>query len=314
MSDNKKKLLEIAEDIRNVVDKKQKELELSFVEDTHTYYIKNKEGKIVSNLPSVSTVITQFYVPFDDLDKSLDMCDGHVGLQDTLLTKWRATATYAIDIGSRVHFLLETDLLKMYKSDKTVRKPIFDCDDEQVGVGNKMIDAGHKFLNTMHRRGAVLLDTEMVLGSIELGYTGQPDKVWLMYNDKGELGFVITDWKTNKPKNFMVQPYTEQMLPPFEAFPDTSLSHYKIQLPMYGKLILDMLKGSKYENIKFFGCVIVHLLREGQMVEYRVENYFIKTILDMEPLPRIGEVLEYKKNHALREEKRLKEVKEFING
>jgi len=313
MSINKEKLLKIAEDIRDVVDKKQKELELSFVEDTHTYYIKNKEGKIVSNLPSVSTVITQFYEPFDDLSKSLDMCDGHIGLQDTLLTKWRATATYANSTGSRVHFLLETDLLKMYKSDKEVRKPIFECDEEQIEIGNRMIDAGHKFLNTMHRRGAVLLDTEMVLGSIDLGYTGQPDKVWLMENEKGELGFVITDWKTNKPKNFLIQPYTEQMLPPFENHPDTALSHYKIQLPMYGKLILDMLKGSKYENIKFFGCVIVHLLREGEMVEYRVENSFINTILDMDPLPRIDEVLTYKKNHALREEKRLKEVKAFIN-
>ena len=315
MSPEKEELLNIASEIRDVVDKKQKELELSFVEDTHTYFIKNKEGKIVSNLPSVSTVITQFYDPFDEFSKSLDMCDGHLGHQDLMLTTWRATATYANSRGSRVHFLLETDLLKIYKSDKTVRKPIFECDQEQIDTGNRMIDAGHKFIALMHRRGAVLLDTEMVLGSIDLGYTGQPDKVWLMRNENGELGFIITDWKTNKPKNFEIQAYTCQMLPPFDDWVDTALTHYKIQLPLYGRLILDMLKGSKFEDIKFFGCIIVHLLEGGEFVEYRVEKSFQDIVMTMDPLPRIGEVMTYKKNQILREEQRLIDLKNHtVNG
>lgn len=641
MSKNNVELLEMAVDIRHVIAQKQKELELSFVEETHTYYIKNKEGKIVSNLPSVSTVIQQFYEPFDDLTKSLEMCDGDIIKQDQLLKEWRATADYANSTGSRVHFLLETDLLKMYKSSKEVRKPIFDCNDEQIEIGNNMIDAGHAFIQLMHRRGAVLLDTEMVLGSIELGYTGQPDKVWLIRNNEGEVGFIVTDWKglpldtpiltnngwkemgsltkadkvydkdgnlvnimniskvknkkclkikfdnneeivsdfehrwlvhtiingvikemvmttqeikdyndsltkrhshkrlriinpkplnnpniklpidpyvlgiwlgdehsidgkitqtkkdvlgeivkrgykihsdstqdghnkpstiiglesklienlllnnkhipsiylsssqeqrldllrglmdcdgrydetrdrfimettkenqvdclievatslgvkvsktsfnkningniikhyevsfittnfnpflcrnqelnieckddgrtyrtivsvedtesvptkcievdspsstflcgknflvthnTNKPKNFKVQPYTGNMLTPFNKFNDTSLEHYKIQLPLYGRLILDMLKGSKYENIKFFGCIIVHLLREGTFQEYRVENDWIKITLNMDPLIRIDEVWEYKKTQELREQVRVKELQQL---
>ena len=311
---NKKKRLEIALDIRNVVDKKQKEMELSFVEETHTYYLKNKEGVLISNLPSVSSVITQFYEPFDDLSKSLDMCNGDIVAQNELLEKWRATATYANSRGSRVHYLLEMDLLKMYGSYKPVRKPIFDCDEEQTETGNKMIDAGHDFIRAMHRRGAVLLDTEMVLGSLELGYTGQPDKVWLMYDKDGNLGFVITDWKTNKPKNFQIQAWTVPLLPPFERHLDTALTHYKIQLPIYGRLILDMLKCTKYEDLKFFGCVIVHLLAERQFVEYKVENSFINTILTMDPVEKIDKVWNYKKDHALREEKRLKDLKNLING
>jgi len=642
----KSELLELAADIRDVVDNKQKELELTFVEDTHTYFIKNKEGLIVSNLPSVSTVICQFYEAFDDLTKSLDMCNNDLKLQDNLLKDWRATATYANSTGSRVHFLLETDLLKIYKSDKTVRKPIFDCNEEQIEVGNRMIDAGHQFLQLMHRRGAVLLDTEMVLGSIDLGYTGQPDKVWLMRNAKGELGFIVTDWKglpldtpiltnhgwrtmgtlikgdmvydkdgnlvnilniskvknkkclkikfgnneevvsdfehrwlvytsvlgikkemvmttqeikeyndnltkrdshrilkienakplnnpminlpvdpyvlglwlgdehsvdakitqankvvwceinnrgyeigddvseggvgkattrtvfglhsrlrglsllgnkhipeiylsssyeqrldllrglmdsggtynktrkrfvvtttresqanyyvevasslgikttiitynkkfngkiipcynmeftttefnpflcrnqdivltpktnkrlyrtivsvevvdsvptkcievdsptstflcgksllvthnTNKPKNFETQAWTGKMKEPFDKFRDTSLEHYKIQLPLYGRLILDMLKGSKYEGIKFFGCIIVHLLRDGKFVEYRVEQGWIDITLNMNPLIRIDETLNYKKNQEIREEQRIKDYNKLING
>ncbi len=311
MSTIKDELSNISLDIRNVIDKKQKELELSFVEDTHTYYIKNKEGVIISNLPSVSSVITQFYEPFDDLTKSLDMCGGDIVLQDSLLKEWRATADYANNRGSRVHYLLETDLLKMYGSYKQVRKPIFDCDSEQIMTGNNMIDAGHDFIRAMHRRGAVLLDTEMVLGSIDLGYTGQPDKVWLMYDKNGNLGFVITDWKTNKPKNFEIQAWTVPMLPPFDRYDDTALTHYKIQLPLYGRLILDMLKGTKYENIKFFGCVIVHLLAERKYVEYRVEQNFIDIIMSMNPVERMKEVKAYKQRQADRE---IMRVKLLING
>ncbi len=310
----KSELLDIAADIRDVIDRKQKEMELSFVEDTHTYYIKNKEGYIVSNLPSVSTVICQFYEAFDDQTKSLDMCDGDLVLQDKLLNDWRATADYANSTGSRVHFLLETDLLKIYKSKKTVRKPIFECDDEQVEIGNRMIDAGHQFIQLMHRRGAVLLDTEMVLGSIDLGYTGQPDKVWLIRNAKGEIGFIITDWKTNKPKNSEPRQAPGTPPPPFDKLIGTAIEQYKIQLPSYGRLILDMLKGSKYENLKFFGCIIVHLLREGKYIEYRVEQEWIDITLNMDPLVRIDETWAYKETQKLREEQRISDLKKLING
>lgn len=195
LTENKEKLLEIAKDIREVITKKQEELELSFIEDTHTYYMRDKNGVIKSDFPSVSTVIKQFYKEFPDLEKSYDMCNGDLIAQDELLKQWRGTADYANGKGSRTHFLLETDLLKLYGSYKSVREPIFNCDLDQIRDSNAMIDAGHKFIQLMHRRGAVLLDTEMVLGSPELGYTGQPDKVWVMFNDEGELGLVITDWK-----------------------------------------------------------------------------------------------------------------------
>lgn len=643
--DKKEELLQITQEIRDLVTKRQEELSLSFVEDTHTYYMKDIHGEIRSDYPSVSTVIKQFYNEFPELDKSYQMCNGNLLNQDSLLKEWRATAKYANNKGSRVHFLLEKDLLKMYGSYKEVRQPIFECDEEQIKHGNLMVDAGHDFIRLMHRRGAVLLDTEMVLGSPELGYTGQPDKVWLMLNKEGELGFIITDWKglpldtpiltnggwktmgsltkedkvydkdgnlvnilnisqvknkkclkmvfdngdeivsdfehrwlvyttrygvreervmttqeikdyndsinkrypykilkidnpkplnnpevelpidpyvlgvwlgdghsidakitqanekvwqeiiargykigndlsqggagkattrtifdlqtklrennllknkhipeiyllasyeqrldllrglmdsdgtynksrnrfvmestreaqidyfnmlvsslgvkaskskfikkfndkeiecyrcsfittqfnpflsrnqdlevickkdrrtyrnivsveevesvptkcievdspsstflcgynllvthnTNKPKNFLVHAYTEEMLPPFGEHMDTALTHYMIQLPLYGRLILDMLKGTKYENIKFFGCIIVHLTNEGNYTEYRVPRDFQNTVLTMDPLPRINEVMDYKKLQIEREKKRIKLLKETID-
>jgi hypothetical protein len=309
-NDVKEELLKIGQEIRDIIADKQKELNLSFVEDTHTYHIMDKHGNMTTDFPSVSTVIKQFYEDFPELDKSLDMCEYDIFEQDELLKAWRATADYANSQGSRVHYLLEKDLLDLYGAYKEVRKPIFECDDDQIKVGNSMIDAGHDFIRLMHRRGAVLLDTEMVLGSNELEYTGQPDKVWLIFDKNGILGFLITDWKTNKPKNMEVQPYTVNMLPPFQKYDDTALTHYMIQLPLYARLILDMLKGSKYEDIKFFGAVIVHLLDGRQFVEYRVPKVFSDQVLTMDPLPRIQEVLKAKKDYVIKEQQRVDNLAE----
>lgn len=307
-----KELLEISNEIRDIISNKQRSYDLTFVEDTHTYYIRNLEGEITTKFPSVSTVIKQFYNEFPDHEKSFEMCDGDLVAQDELLKKWRSSADYANSIGSRTHFLLEKDLLELYGSYKEVRKPIFDCDQEQTQISNLMIDAGHNFIQLMHRRKAVLLDTEMVLGCPYLGYTGQPDKVWLIKNENGEIGLIITDWKTNKPKNFEVHSYTKPMLPPFEDYMDTSLSHYMIQLPSYGRLLLNMLKGSKYENIKLFGCIIVHLLDTGTFKEYRIPRDFINKVLTMDMLVRIDRVIENKYKYQKREEERLRLLNEII--
>lgn len=312
--DKKKQLLEIAQEIRDLIEIKQKELDLSFVEDDHIYYIRDKNGNMRTDFPSVSTVIKQFYTDFPELDKSFEMCEGDIVAQDQLLKEWRSTADYANNKGSRVHYLLETDLLKQYGSYKDVRKPHFECDEDQIRDGNAMIDGGHNFIRQMHRRGAVLLDTEMVLGSADLEYTGQPDKMWLMFDKEDNLGIVISDWKTNKPKNFQIQSYTVEMLPPFEDYMDTALSHYMIQLPLYIRLFLDMLKGTKYENIKVLGGIIVHLLDTGRFDEYRIPKAFINRVLTMPPLPRIKEVKAKKKEDALREEKRVEELNKLLRG
>tara|TARA_R110001632_G_scaffold87998_1_gene190780 strand:+ start:1805 stop:3742 length:1938 start_codon:yes stop_codon:yes gene_type:complete len=642
----KEELLRIGQEIRDLIEVKQKELELSFVEDDHIYYIKDKKGVIRTDFPSVSTVIKQFYNDFPALDKSLDMCNGDIVKQDELLKEWTGTADYANSKGSRVHYLLEMDLLKEYGSYKEVRKPHFECDDQQTADGNRMIDAGHNFIRQMHRRGAVLLDTEMVLGSSDLEYTGQPDKMWIMFDKDDNLGVVISDWKglpldtpiltdsgwkdmgtlnksdkvydkdgdlvnimnisqvknkkclkikfdnneevvsdfehrwliftsergvkkekvmttqeikdyndnlvkrvsykilkidnpkplnnsdvklpidpyvlgiwlgdghsidakitqanesvweeinkrgyeigkdlsqggagkattrtifnlqgklretsllsdkhipeiylsssyeqrldllrglmdsdgtynktrnnfvmettregqadytveivsslgikptkssfdkkfngkiikcyrtsfvtsefnpflsrnqdlvinpkkdrrtyrtivsveeaesvptkcievdspsstflcgksllvthnTNKPKNFQVHAYTEPMLTPFENYMDTALSHYMIQLPLYIRLFLDMLKGTKYENIKVLGGIIVHLTAEGVMTEYRIPKAFSDTVLTMPPLPRIKEVMAKKYNDIEREKKRIEDLDKLLKG
>ena len=72
------------------------------------------------------------------------------------------------------------------------------------------------------------------------------------------------------------------MYPPFQKHPNNALGHYFTQLPFYGKLLLKRLEGSKYENIKLYGCIIVHLKDDSDFEEFRVPREVIDTILEMD--------------------------------
>jgi hypothetical protein len=199
------------------------------------------------------------------------------------LAEWKQAGDLSTNMGSRVHFELETDTVERFGSYKDVRQPIFEINEEQQRKSDAMIGAGKEFLDLMLERGGVLLDTEMVLGDPEEGYTGQPDKVWLMMNkQKTDYGLVITDWKTNKPKNFEVQYYTGRLYPPFGSYHDNALGHYYLQLPLYGRLILKMLQGTKFDKTKLMGSVIVLLKENGTFEEFRVPKEISDTILTMD--------------------------------
>lgn len=276
-------LYEIRDEINEIIKIKQKDLHLTFEEDTHTYTMIDKEGELRSDWPSVSKVMKLFYTEFDSNGIAEKKADGDPVEKARLLKEWTDAGTYSTNMGSRVHYFLEKKSVEMFKLNKEVREPIFEVDFTQILKGDSMISAGNRYLELMEERGGVLLDTEIVLGSNELGYVGQPDKKWLFFNkDKTEVGIVVTDWKTNKKKNFEANHFTKKMKYPFNNLDDTALGHYFTQLPFYAKLFLDMLKGSKYENIKVYGCIIVHLSDDGNYEEYRVPKGVMDTILNMD--------------------------------
>jgi len=304
-------LKQIAKEIRDVIAEKQEEMSLSFVEDTHTYYIKDLNGDITTKFPSVSTVLKSFYHVFDSAKTgSFKQCEGDREREKELLTGWREKGSYATNKGSRVHFILEQKLVDMYGSYKEVRLPIFEVDEQQTIDGDEMIKSGMDFIDLMHERGAILLDTEMVLGSAEFGYTGQPDKVWLMIDKDGNIGIVITDWKTNQPKNFEVQRWTKLMLPPFQKHYDTALGHYYVQIPLYAKLLLKMLEGTKFENIKFFGGVVVLVKKDGTFEEHRIPKEVVDAVMDMD----VGAILKERKDHIQEHKDLEKRDDEIVNG
>jgi hypothetical protein len=276
-------LKKTATEIREILENKRKELELTFIEEDHKYFMKNKDGEIKSDFPSVSKVMKLFYDEFPTEEAAEKKSKGDPVLKQKLIEEWAAAGTYSTNMGSRVHYFLEQNTINLFGDYKEVRQPIFDCDFTQILKGDSMISAGKNYLKLMIERGAELLDTEIVLGDPDLGYTGQPDKVWLIPNKDGdEFGLIITDWKTNKKKNFEENQFTKRMKFPFNDLPNNALGHYHIQLPLYGKLILKMLEGTKYEKIRIYGGIVVLLKDDGDYEEFRIPKQTLTTVLEMD--------------------------------
>ena len=277
------KLKKIAKEIREIIAEKQSELGLEFFEEEHKYLMKDTKGKVKDDFPSVSKVLKCFYTEFPTEQAAYNKAGGNPEEQQRLIKEWADAGDYATNMGSRTHFILEKKSLEMFEIEKEVRQPIFNCDILQIQKSDSMVQSGEKFLTLMKERGAILIDTEMVLGHPELGYTGQPDKMWLMEKkDKKGYGLVITDYKTNKPKNFQKTIYTKKMKTPFHFIDDYALGHYFVQLPLYCKLFLKMLEGSKYEGIDLLGGVVVLLKDDSEYVEYKIPKEVITTVMDMD--------------------------------
>jgi len=275
-------LKKIAQEIRDIISERQKEFQLTFEEESHKYTMLDDKGDLRSDFPSVSKVMKLFYDEFPTEQAAFNKAGGDPDEAERLVNEWAELGRKSANLGSRCHFFLEEHTLKEFGIDKVVRQPIFDCDAEQIIKSDTMIIAGKRYVELLKERGCVLIDTEIVLGHPELGYTGQPDKVWLVIGTNGKVGILITDWKSNKPKNFEVTRYTKKMKKPFEDLPDNALGHYNTQLPFYGKLILKMLEGSKYEDIQLLGCIIVLITEEREYHEHRVSKKTMNKILEMD--------------------------------
>ena len=165
-------------DIRRILEDKRKEFQLTFEEEAHKYTMLGLDGKLTDNWPSVSKVMKVFYDEFPSEKKALEMSGGDPDRADELLNEWKMAGEYSTNVGSRVHFLLEKHSLDVFNYDKTIREPIYECDPLQILKSDSMVTAGKQFLEVMKERGAHLIDTEIVLGHPELGYTGQGDTGW----------------------------------------------------------------------------------------------------------------------------------------
>lgn len=275
-------LYQVTDEIREILDKRRKELNLYFIEDNHKYYMNNRDGKSKSNWPSVSKVLKNFYPEFPTEEASFKKAKGDLIVQERLIKQWVMEADYANNMGSRVHYFLENKIIDRFDLKKEVREPEFNCDFEQTITSDHMINNGVDFFEKMIKNGAVLIDTEVVMGDPELGYTGQADKIWLVTNpEKNKLGIVITDWKTNKPKNFLETKWTVKMNFPYQDLPNTALGHYYVQLSLYSKLFKKMLQGSKYEKLPIVRATLI-LLKDNCFEEYKTPIDIINRTLDFD--------------------------------
>jgi hypothetical protein len=277
-------LKEKAKQINELLQKRREVLGLTFEEEGHRYTMKDLNGVLRDDYPSVSSVLKNFYTPFPKEKKALSMAGGDVMEKNRLLNEWKLAGDKSINLGSRTHFYLEKSLIEQYGNYKQLRQPEFECTDDQIVRSDKMVEAGNKFIDLMHERGCVLLDTEIVLGDPVLGYTGQPDKMWLSLNkEKTDYGIICTDWKTNQEKNFIIQPYNkDHMLWPFNNYIDYTLTHYYVQIPLYARLVIEMLKNTDFENVKSYGGIIVLVKDDGTFNEYRVPADINKAVFSLD--------------------------------
>ena len=276
-------LIKVREEIVEILKHRYETQKLSFLEENHIYFMNDVDGKLKNDWKSVSKVLKCFYEEFDADNIAQKKSKGDLVVKQALLDEWSKAGELAVNMGSRVHHLLEKESLKIFNIEKEVRQPVFECNFDQILKSDAMIQGGIKFLNLMKERGAILIDTEVVLGSADLGYVGQADKIWLIENkNKDGFGVVVSDYKSNKPKNFVSNSFTKKMKFPFMFLDDTALGHYSVQLPLYGKLFLKMLEGTKYENLKLYGCIIVLLKDDSDFEEFRVGKGVMDTALTMD--------------------------------
>ena len=101
-----------AEKIRKILNKRRDDISLTFIEEDHLYFMRDNNGMIRSNYPSVSKVIKKFYEEFDSEGISWRMSKGDKQRQKELLKEWADKGTYATNQGSRVHYILEKVLIE----------------------------------------------------------------------------------------------------------------------------------------------------------------------------------------------------------
>ena len=115
-------LKDISLEINDLLEKKRQELELTFIEEQHIYHMKDVDGVVKKNFPSVSKIIKKFHKPFDAEGMALRMSKGDPEGQAQLLAEWKQAGDLSTNMGSRVHFELESDLIGRFDNYKEVRQ------------------------------------------------------------------------------------------------------------------------------------------------------------------------------------------------
>ncbi len=214
--------------------------DLSFVEDTHTYFIKDKKVDI-----SVSGLYKKFVKPFDIKGTSMGTARKEGKTQQEVLASWKKAGDDACRLGTKVHLFGE--------------KAAFD---RTLIPSNGQEVATLKFWNDLpeHIQPCIM---ELAMYHKIYKFAGTGDI--LLYNSKTG-NYIIADWKTNKNifKNYKGQ----RMLEPFSNLLDMPLNLYQLQLSYY-QLMFEQ-TGLKVENRK-----VVWLRPDGTYQMYDCEDYTV---------------------------------------
>ena len=268
---------EKAQEIRDALQRYRESVNLTFTEEGHKYTI---DG--IDKIVSVSGIVSRYHESFDAEEVSLRMCDGDEEAAQELRDDWSERGRVARLTGNYVHYHLEKYLVDLFELDKEVREPILEgIDESMIKRGDNLIQAGKAQVQRMVDAGAVLVDTEVVMGSPKAGYVGQCDCLWLGRDKDGNFKLCLTDWKTNKPSKFSYSMFNKPMFAPFEDTPDNAVGKYSLQLGLYERLVVDMLDDPE---LVFSSSIIVSLRQrpKGSYKEFRLTDEMRQLIYNLE--------------------------------
>lgn len=245
---------------------------ITFEEEKHKYTMKYNGIDYSDKLMSTSKAYKKFKLPFDSISHSLRICKGDAELAMELRDKWTAKGIRSSTMGSYCHYHLEQYICELHKhkDPSEIRMPDIGNPDDYLSDAISMIEHGKSFVNWANKIGAVIIDTEAVMGCEEYELFGQADKFWLVRSKSGIIGLLTTDWKTNEPNKFDVKYFTKNMLGPYQMLHDNAFGEYSVQLTMYSALFIKMINKMGYD-LPYIGSIIVNLTPYYNL-QYRVES------------------------------------------
>lgn len=182
---------------------------LEFEQKAHKYRL---EGRV---LPSVSSLVSNFYKPFDTSIAKYSAIK-HNTTESKIKAKWRRINRQAIKKGNRVHDFAERYAISIKTG---VSQPnIIPTLKDELNIVKFFFDKSQYDIVAVEQR----------LFSKKFGFAGTCD---LIIKHKRSNKYILVDWKTNKNiyKNYKGQ----KLYKPFNNYLDQPLTHYFIQLSLY---------------------------------------------------------------------------------
>lgn len=229
---------------------------------------------------SVTKFVAKYSIPFDKSGMALKCALRNCRPLNEVLSEWEQKGAYARLLGTEIHSVMEhlwkqdenvpnykdMEAFPGMKEDFEYRKSI--CED----LYNKMKDF------------YVPIANEIIVNDPALGIAGTID--FVAYNKKTDT-IDILDWKTSK--SFSVSSGSQKMKEPFEAYPNTNVSEYSLQLSLYKYIV------EKHTNLKIGELRLFQIPGKGKMKTIRCYDMvdLLKRRLFAAEQSSDGEFLEY---------------------
>lgn len=225
--------------------------ELTFVADTHTYYVNSKPVT-----GSVSGKVKSFveYVDFDAIAKSIDLRENLT--PGTTKQLWEDKKNKACGDGTDAH-----DFGENFRTNKSL---IADTPKKRA-----ILRYWHD-LEALHPGRYVLMGQEIRMYHLLYYWPGTCDFILF---DRVTRTFIIGDYKTNE--DLFKNHRDKTLLSPFEYMLDCPYNHYQIQLSYY-QILIEQIPGIQVSDRQ-----LIYLKADGNYKIYNTFDYS-KILLDLE--------------------------------